>query len=100
MIDRPVDEVRHLLAYNERTVSLDASLDVDPDLSVADSVADDGSEAPRANNPVGLLGHGADIAHMVMYFCSPGARIVSGQVIQVDGAGSVDAMKLDLSRFD
>ncbi len=46
MIDRPVDEVRHLLAYNERTVSLDASLDVDPDLSVADSVADDGSEAP------------------------------------------------------
>jgi RNA polymerase nonessential primary-like sigma factor len=46
MIDRPVDEVRHLLAYNERTVSLDASLDVDPDLSVADAIADDGSEAP------------------------------------------------------
>jgi len=61
---------------------------------------DDGSEAPRANNPVGLLGHGADIANMVMYFCSPGARIVSGQVIQVDGAGSVDGMKLDLSKFD
>jgi hypothetical protein len=35
-----------------------------------------------------------------MYFCSPGARIVSGQVIQVDGAGSVDGMKLDLSKFD
>ncbi len=61
---------------------------------------DDGSEAPRANNPVGLLGHGADIANMVMYFCSPGARIVSGQVIQVDGAGSVDGLKLDLSKFD
>jgi peroxisomal 2,4-dienoyl-CoA reductase len=61
---------------------------------------DDGSEAPRANNPVGLLGHGADIANMVMYFCSPGARLVSGQVIQVDGAGSVDGMKLDLSKFD
>lgn len=60
---------------------------------------DDGSAAPRANNPVGLLGHGADIANMVMYFCSPGARIVSGQVIQVDGAGSVDALKLDLSKF-
>ena len=30
---------------------------------------------------------------------SPGARIVSGQVIQVDGAGSVDGLKLDLSKF-
>jgi len=46
MVDRPVDEVRHLLAYNERTASLDAPLDVDPDLSVADAIADDGSEAP------------------------------------------------------
>ncbi|MBI5784266.1 MAG: RNA polymerase sigma factor RpoS [Rhodocyclales bacterium] len=46
LIDRPVDEVRHLLAYNERTASLDAPLDVDPDLSVADAIADDGSEAP------------------------------------------------------
>jgi RNA polymerase nonessential primary-like sigma factor len=46
MIDRPVDEVRHLLAYNERTASLDAPLDVDPDLSVADAIADDASEAP------------------------------------------------------
>jgi RNA polymerase nonessential primary-like sigma factor len=46
LIDRPVDEVRHLLAYNERTASLDAPLDVDPDLSVSDAVADDGSESP------------------------------------------------------
>jgi RNA polymerase nonessential primary-like sigma factor len=46
LIDRPVDEVRHLLAHNERTASLDAPLDVDPDLSVADAIADDGSAAP------------------------------------------------------
>jgi RNA polymerase nonessential primary-like sigma factor len=46
LIDKPVEEVRELLAYNERTASLDAPLDVDPDLSVADAVADDGSEAP------------------------------------------------------
>jgi RNA polymerase nonessential primary-like sigma factor len=46
MIDRPVEEVRHLLAYNERTASLDSPLDVDPDLSVADAIAGDGSEAP------------------------------------------------------
>ena len=46
LIDRPVDEVRHLLAYNERTASLDSPLDVDPDLSVSDAIADDGSAAP------------------------------------------------------
>jgi RNA polymerase nonessential primary-like sigma factor len=46
MIDRPVEEIRHLLACNERTASLDAPLDIDPDLSVADAIADDGVEAP------------------------------------------------------
>ncbi len=48
LIDRPVDEVRHLLAYNERTASLDAPLDVDPELSVADAIADEASDAPDA----------------------------------------------------
>lgn len=46
LIDKPVDEVRQLLTYNERTTSLDAPLDVDPSLSVADAVPDDASEAP------------------------------------------------------
>ncbi|MBU1237961.1 MAG: RNA polymerase sigma factor RpoS [Gammaproteobacteria bacterium] len=46
LIDKPVEEVRQLLAYNERTASLDSPLDVDPDLSVADAIADDGSRAP------------------------------------------------------
>jgi RNA polymerase nonessential primary-like sigma factor len=46
LIDKPVEEVRRLLAYNERTASLDSPLDVDPDLSVADAIADDGSRAP------------------------------------------------------
>lgn len=48
LIDKPIDEVRQLLAYNERTASLDSPLDVDPDLSVADAVADQSSEAPDA----------------------------------------------------
>jgi RNA polymerase nonessential primary-like sigma factor len=46
LLDRPVDEVRHLLAYNERTASLDAPLDIDPDLSIADAIADDAIEPP------------------------------------------------------
>ena len=45
-----------------------------------------------------MIGHGADIAHMVLYFCSPAARFVSGQVIAVDGGGTVDLLKLDLGR--
>jgi peroxisomal 2,4-dienoyl-CoA reductase len=54
----------------------------------------------RPRNPVGLIGHGADIAHMVLFLCSPAARFVSGQVIAVDGAGSVDLLKLDLASLD
>jgi peroxisomal 2,4-dienoyl-CoA reductase len=52
----------------------------------------------RPSSPVGMDGHGADIAHMVMYFCSPAGRFVSGQVIAVDGAASVDQLKLRLGK--
>ncbi len=50
------------------------------------------------NNPVGIVGHGADIAYAVLYFCTPAARFVSGQVIAVDGAATVDQLKLKLGR--
>jgi 2,4-dienoyl-CoA reductase [(3E)-enoyl-CoA-producing], peroxisomal len=53
----------------------------------------------RPRNPVGVDGHGNDIAYMLLYLCSPAARFVSGQVIEVDGAGSVDQLKIDLSAF-
>ena len=46
MIDKPVAEVRQILALNERTTSLDAPLDIDPDLSVADAIADDSEDTP------------------------------------------------------
>jgi RNA polymerase nonessential primary-like sigma factor len=46
LLDWPAEEVRRVLALNERTASLDAPLDIDPDLSVADAIADDGSAAP------------------------------------------------------
>jgi RNA polymerase nonessential primary-like sigma factor len=47
LIDRPVEEVHHLLSYNERTASLDAPLEVDSDLSVADAIADEVVESPE-----------------------------------------------------
>ena len=46
-----------------------------------------------------MIGHGADIAYMVLYLCSPAARFVSGQVIAVDGGGTVDQLKLNLGRI-
>jgi peroxisomal 2,4-dienoyl-CoA reductase len=54
------------------------------------------SAPDRPRNPVGLVGHGADIAYMVLFLCTPAARFVSGQVIAVDGAGSTDLLKLTL----
>lgn len=56
----------------------------------------DGDE--RAVNPLGRDGHGTDVAHMVLFLCSPAARLVSGQVIAVDAAASVDQLKLGLGR--
>jgi NAD(P)-dependent dehydrogenase (short-subunit alcohol dehydrogenase family) len=52
----------------------------------------------RPANPVGMVGHGADIAYMVLYLCSPAARFVTGQVVAVDGGGTVDQLKLDLGK--
>jgi RNA polymerase nonessential primary-like sigma factor len=46
MIDKPVEEVRQILALNERTASLDAPLEIDPELSVADAIADESEDTP------------------------------------------------------
>ncbi|KYC29582.1 RNA polymerase sigma factor [Sterolibacterium denitrificans] len=41
LLEKPVEDVRHILTLNENTASLDAPLDVDPELSVADAIAAD-----------------------------------------------------------
>jgi peroxisomal 2,4-dienoyl-CoA reductase len=56
------------------------------------SVVRGGDSTPT--NPLGMMGHGQDIANVVLFLCSDSARFVSGQVIAVDGAGSVDQLKL------
>ena len=48
LLHKPVEEVRRLLLLNERTASLDAPLDVDPDLTLADAIPDDLSIDPAA----------------------------------------------------
>jgi RNA polymerase nonessential primary-like sigma factor len=45
-LQRPVDDVRAILALNEHTASLDAPLDIDPSLSIGESLADDNAETP------------------------------------------------------
>src|ERR1700728_1908330 len=51
-----------------------------------------GDDAPT--NPLGLMGHGSDIAYLALFLCSPVARFISGQVIAVDGAGTTDLLRL------
>ena len=46
LVDLPVSRVRRLLSLNERMTSLDAPLDIDPKLSVWESIADENTLAP------------------------------------------------------
>jgi RNA polymerase nonessential primary-like sigma factor len=48
LLHKPVDEIRQILALNERTTSLDAPLEIDPDLSVSDALADEAAIDPEA----------------------------------------------------
>ncbi len=59
MLGRRVDDVRRVLGFNERTVSLDAPLNVDLDLTVGDTVADEGFVDPE------LQLENAEIEHRV-----------------------------------
>ncbi|MDR3087891.1 MAG: RNA polymerase sigma factor RpoS [Azoarcus sp.] len=45
-LNKHVDDVRSILAFGEHAVSLDAPLDVDPTLSVGESLADDNVKPP------------------------------------------------------
>lgn len=47
LLHKPVEELRRVLALNERTASLDAPLEVDPDLSIADTLADEQAIDPE-----------------------------------------------------
>jgi RNA polymerase nonessential primary-like sigma factor len=46
LVDFRVEDVRRLLSLNERTTSLDAPLEIDPMLSVGESIADENTPQP------------------------------------------------------
>lgn len=47
LLHKPVEEIRRILVLAERTTSLDAPLDIDPDLSVGDALADEQAVDPE-----------------------------------------------------
>ncbi len=47
LLDKPVEQVRRVLRYNEHVTSLDAPLDREAGVSIADGVADDSALAPE-----------------------------------------------------
>ena len=59
LVHKPAEEVRRVLNLNERMASLDAPLDIDPMLSIGESIPDEQAEAPED------LLHNAEIEHYV-----------------------------------
>jgi len=64
LLGKPVEQVRRVLRYNEHVTSLDAPLDRDGGVSVAEGVPDDGALAPE------LLLHNAEIEAWVRLWLS------------------------------
>lgn len=60
LIDKPVDDVRRILSLNEHMASLDAPLDIDPNHSMVEIIADEADGGPESrlqNSEVdGLVG--------------------------------------------
>lgn len=47
LVDRDVEEVRYVMSLNERTASLDAPLDIDPNLSIGEAIPDEQGVLPE-----------------------------------------------------
>jgi RNA polymerase nonessential primary-like sigma factor len=47
LLEKTADEVRRILSHNERVTSLDAPLDIDPMLSIGESIADESAAGPE-----------------------------------------------------
>jgi len=48
LLDKSVAEVRQILALNEHVASIDAPLEIDPSLTIGESLADEHTESPEA----------------------------------------------------
>jgi RNA polymerase nonessential primary-like sigma factor len=48
LLGKPIEDIRRVLSLNERMASLDAPLDIDPMLSIGESIPDEQQEGPEA----------------------------------------------------
>ncbi|MDR2188330.1 MAG: RNA polymerase sigma factor RpoS [Azonexus sp.] len=48
LLDRPIEDVRRILLLNEHIASLDAPLEIDPDHTIAEFIADEGGSDPES----------------------------------------------------
>lgn len=77
LLHKTVDEVRHILSLNERTASLDAPLEIDPELTLADALADERAVAPE--DAVGQAEIEHHIAHWVQDLSARHQRVVEAR---------------------
>lgn len=56
LLDRPSSEIRHILSLNEHIASLDAPLDVDPNHTMAEVIADDAGGDPESLLQISEIG--------------------------------------------
>lgn len=59
LLDRPVDDIRRILSLNEHIASLDAPLEIDPNHTMAELIADDSGADPES------LLQSSEIDHLV-----------------------------------
>lgn len=59
LLDKSVTEIRQVLALNEHVASLDAPLEIDPTLSIGESLADDSAETPETQI------HTSEVEHLI-----------------------------------
>ena len=57
LIGKPIDDVRRALTLNEHIASLDAPLEIDPNHTIADAIADDNSVDPEGLLQANEVGH-------------------------------------------
>jgi RNA polymerase nonessential primary-like sigma factor len=99
LVGRDAEEVRHVLMHSEHTASLDSPLDIDPMLSVGESIADEASASPE------LQLHAAEVESLVGEWL---AQLSEKQRMVIEGRFGLNgrepltleelAMALDLTR--
>jgi RNA polymerase nonessential primary-like sigma factor len=73
LIGRPVDDIRAALQHNEHMASLDAPLDIDPMLSIGESIADENGVSPEMQ----LQAHEVEeLVHLWMAHLNEKQRVV------------------------